>query len=394
MQIKKYLASTLQEAVDEMRGELGNEAIILSTRILPSSSKIADGKQFEVIAVIDEHLTDEKEEKEPEKKKHTDQPEDIDNELTRLREKIFKTYHPEDTHEDQAAIMDDIADDDFVSPAAEMTAEPRFSAPANNTKSALGDLKDELLDKDIKPALVNRIIEQVSKQMPFIKTAGIDQPVISAISSLLNTASFGVKKRKQGKIVALVGPTGVGKTTCIAKLAVISKILHRLDVGLITLDTYRLGAIDQLKVFSQISDIDFHVAYDSKDLPKWIQKFKKKDIIFLDTAGRSQNNMKLLGETKQALNKVAVDELFLVLSSTSTTSHIFDVAKKFSVLNYSGFIFTKIDEAASYGSILNLSAKYPSVPVKFLTNGQVIPDDIIAAETDFIANMIFTGRVI
>jgi flagellar biosynthesis protein FlhF len=134
------------------------------------------------------------------------------------------------------------------------------------------------------------------------------------------------------------------------------------------------------------------VAYEPQEIPGLIAEFRKKDIVFIDTAGRSQNNAGLLKETSRFLSSTKVDEVYLVLSTTSTTKNILDVAQKFRVLNYNGVVFTKLDEAVSFGNILNVTANF-NVPIKYLTNGQIIPDDIIAADPQFIANMIYTGKI-
>lgn len=383
MNVKKYLAPSLQEAVDQMKTELGEEAIIISTRILNTETKLGSKKIFEVLATTESEQseksftsvpeTTKSEEKSPKKEKiERKDDEAIESELSRLRERISRVYQKE-------------------TPSQKKTEdEPEEKTEVSNKD--FEELKEQLLDKDIQLSIVNKIIDQVSRQSPFIQAPDLDQHIMSTIASMIQTAPFGVNKRRQGKVIALVGPTGVGKTTCIAKLAVISKILHKLDVGLITIDTYRLGALDQLKVFSQISNIEFFVAYEPNDIPKLMNKMKKKDIIFLDTAGRSQNNQKLLNDMKTFLSTLDISEVLLVLSATSTTQHMVDVANKFRVMDYSGFIVTKLDEAASYGNILNVLTKFPSKPIKFLTNGQVIPDDIIAADSDFIANIVYSGK--
>ena len=123
-----------------------------------------------------------------------------------------------------------------------------------------------------------------------------------------------------------------------------------------------------------------------------MKKFKNKDIVFIDTVGRSQNNTKLLNSINDFLEKVKVDETYLVLNSTSDYKVMMDVAKKFKVLNYDALVFSKLDEAISFGNILNLVNEI-KIPIKYLTNGQVIPDDIIAADSEFIANMVYTGKI-
>ena len=257
-------------------------------------------------------------------------------------------------------------------------------------KFVLENFRNSLIEKDIMPSLVNTILEQTAKAAEFLKPSDVESAIKSTMGSMIPTAGFELKKRKSGKVVALVGPTGVGKTTCIAKIAVISKLLHKLDIGLISLDTYRLGAIDQLKTFAEISGIDFLVAYDEKDLPAMVQKFRKKDIIFLDTAGRSQNNKKLIEETSRTLDSVKVDEILLALSATASTNNLLDIVKKFSVFKFSGVIFTKLDESVAFGNLFNVIVK-SKIPVRYITNGQIIPDDIVAAEPEHLANMIYTG---
>lgn len=370
MQIKKYLAPSLKEALEQLKKELGEEAVVLSTRVVNSEDGHGGKKQYEVIAGIETKATDKAERPKLVDRIIGDDDGHSEKELKKLQEKVFPALH----HEKKQTVHE---------------PEKRKTNPITPLK--LKKIKEDLLIKEVFPSLANKIIDQLSSQAEFVGNGNFENHIISSIASLIHTSDFEIKRKKSPKIVALVGPTGVGKTTCIAKLAVISKIFHKLDIGIISLDTFRLGAIDQLKIFSEISNVDFLVGYEATDVPKLVNKFKKKDLIFIDTAGRSQNNAASLKEIKKSLSLVHVDELFLVLSSTNSTRNLLDVIKKFHDFSFTGLIFTKLDEAAVYGNILNVTGKV-DIPIKFLTNGQVIPDDIIAADPQYIAKIIHNGN--
>lgn len=366
MQIKKFRAKTLKEAIAEMKLDFGDEAIVLSTKVIENFTDGVEQKLFEITAGIDE----EESVAVVEQNRESAKVQDFQSEMKKLTEKIYGVSSA------------DHSKGKVQQPKVHKTISP----------NGFEDIKNELLDKDIKPEIIDTVIEKISQYAPFVDEANKEDYLLSTIGSLIPTSDFELNKQSKPKIISLVGPTGVGKTTCIAKLAVISKILHNLDIGLISIDTYRLGALDQLKIFSEISDIDFLVAYEPKDIPKFMKKFKNKDIVFIDTVGRSQNNEKLLNLINDYLTKVKVDETYLVLNSTSDYKVMLDVAKKFQVLNYDALIFSKLDEAISFGNLLNLVNEI-NIPIKYLTNGQVIPDDIIAADSEFIANMVYTGKI-
>ncbi|MGE5499648.1 MAG: flagellar biosynthesis protein FlhF [Syntrophothermus sp.] len=379
MQIKKYIALTLKEATAQMKKELGNDAIVLSTRIIDDDPKYGGKRVFELTAGVEDdydhsaHVKSKAKQAQPDKK--------YNEELKDLSEKVFSGKRETRTKAPTVGTLP-------MTPPA-----PEKKVPIKSSlETELREIADTLLQRDIQRRIVETIINQLRKYSDFVTSSNIDSYVTSTISSMIPTTAFEVQKKQKTKVIALVGPTGVGKTTCIAKLAVISKILHNLNIGLISLDTFRLGAIDQLKIFSEISNIELRVAYDPNEVPSLLNSFKKKDIVFVDTAGRSQNNTELLKDTRKFLANLKADEIYLVLSATSTTKHLLDVAEKFKVLNYNGVVFTKLDEAVSFGNILNLCVNH-NIPVTYLTNGQVIPDDIIAADSEFIANMIYTGKI-
>ncbi|MFA7227830.1 MAG: AAA family ATPase, partial [Melioribacteraceae bacterium] len=253
------------------------------------------------------------------------------------------------------------------------------------------EIVETLQMHEVQKNIISMLVTHLSNSSGFVDEAGLENYLLSSMASMIPTTNFKVSKKKTHKI-ALVGPTGVGKTTCIAKLAVISKIIHKLNVGLISIDTYRLGAIDQLRIFSEISDIEMAVAYEPEEIPELIKKFKNKDLIFIDTVGRSQKSKKSLESIEKHLQAAQVDETVLVVSATSSTRTLNDVAEKFKNTKYSSVIFSKVDEAVSYGGIMNLAVNH-NIPVMFLTNGQVIPDDIVSVNPAFLANLVYTGKL-
>ncbi len=378
MKIKKFYGFTLKDATKRMKEELGSESVILSTRVVKNEEKFGDRTVFEVTAGMEEEELEEKEKKLPNEikeptstsiKSKVDKKENVQQELEQLTAKIYK----------QKQIL-----------SYEKKEEPRYPKISDNYPK-IKEIENLLTLRDVDPEIIETIISEMKKNKGFLGT-DYENQLFTTISSLIPVAEFTVQKGKEKKIISFVGPTGVGKTTCIAKLALISKIIHKLDIGLITMDTYRLGALDQLKIFSEISNIELEIAYEPKDIVSAVRKFKTKDLIFIDTVGRSQNNLELLKDIKQFVSSVKVDETFLVLNSTSSLKNMLDIAEKFEIFNYNGLIFTKLDESVSFGNLLNLSSKI-EIPIKFLTNGQTIPDDIIAADSDFVANLVISGKL-
>jgi len=360
MQIKKYTGSSLKEASDKMKLELGDEAILLSSRLLEN---LPGRKLFEITAGIEDSY-----DKENIKKRNTPELYVNKNIKKELAEKLSMAKKHSIKHDDK---------------------ESEVMPPSTNNLKKLIEL---LFDHELNKKIVTTVINELKKYKEFLHPSNIDNYVLSSLSSLVPTHKFSFTHGKKPLVVALIGPTGVGKTTCIAKLAAISKIIHNLDVGLISTDTYRLGAIDQLKIFSEISNIDMLVAYEPDDMPKAYESFRKKNIIFVDTAGRSQKNSDQLAKTGEFLKAINVDESFLVMSATSGTRTLNDIVERFKPLNPKAAIFTKLDEAAAFGNIINIASGY-NLPVVYLSNGQVIPDDIISANADFIANITYKGRL-
>jgi flagellar biosynthesis protein FlhF len=403
MQIKKYLAPTLKEATVQMKEELGSEAIILGSRLVEENTKIGRKKMFEITVGFDEAVQDEIEETGEEY--DSNKGNSFSDEIAALSEKVYpaagnyKKQTPDESinykYQNLSSLMSRTAKEpEFPEGKNNIFTSEKNNNSRNNlsVEEELKDISDLLSHREISKPIISIILNQLEQYRKFLHSSNIDNYVLSGIASMIPTHNFELQKNNNPKVVAVVGPTGVGKTTCIAKLAVIAKILHNLNVGLISIDTYRLGAIDQLRIFSEISNIDMLIAYEPEEMQGLLSSFKDKDIIFIDTAGRSQRNSEHLTKTKSYLEPIKVDETFLALSSTNSTKNLFDTAEKFKLFNYNSFIFTKIDEGVTFGNLLNTLTTF-NVPVTFLSNGQVIPDDIISADSGFLANLIYTGKL-
>ena len=378
MKIKKFIAPTLKEATEKMKAGLGQNAVILSTRIIEEERGNTVVKLFELTSGFEESSVTPKSKITLEEQPTAPANNNFAAELNLLQQ----------LEKDKIKAKIDSKKKETL--ARNVT----LKAQANKGKQIVNDLKEVisvLMHREIQKPYIKVIMDQLKKSKDLLTPSNLDNYVVECLSSMIPTTDFELTKSRKAKIVALVGPTGVGKTTSIAKLAAISKILHNLDVGIISIDTYRLGAIDQLRIFSEISNIDMLVAYEPNDLPELVAKLKHKDLIFIDTVGRSQKNAGELKNIKTFLDKVKVDHKFLVLNSTSSTKSLLDAAERFRVLDYSSFMFTKVDEAVAHGNLLNVSMKYEK-PIIFLTNGQVIPDDIFSADSEQLARMIYTGR--
>jgi flagellar biosynthesis protein FlhF len=384
MHIKKYRASSLKEAAELMKSELGSEALILGTKVVADENDNRL-KLYEITAGADKFEIAE-ETKAKVIKQNLSQSNSFADEMKNMTARIYQ----QNQSQKQKIVETYGVEPKFETNKISVEAKKTEVKPLEDNR--MKEIIKNLSEKEVQKSVVLSIMEQLKKYKNFLSKDNLDNYVQTCLGSLIQTKTLDLNVKKQNKVIALVGPTGVGKTTTIAKLALIAKIIHKLDVGLISIDTYRLGAIDQLKSFADVSHTDFLVAYQPEEMPVLMKKFAKKDIIFIDTVGRNHKNDLQLKSNLDFLSSVKIDETFLVLSATSSTRNLIEIAKKFRMFNYSAFIMSKIDEAVVHGNIINLSTKTGS-PIAFLTNGQTIPDDIISADKDYIANLIYTGQL-
>ncbi len=191
-------------------------------------------------------------------------------------------------------------------------------------------------------------------------------------------------------VVAFVGPTGVGKTTTIAKLAANMKLRENRRVGLVTIDSYRIAAVEQLKTYAQILKVPIASILTPDEMRSAIAKMSDCDLILIDTAGRSQRDASRLVELGKFLEAAQPDQVHLVLATTTGEPTIREAIERFSKLGARRLIFTKVDEAVGFGVILNV-LKQADVRLSYLTTGQAVPDDIEIGSASRVAQMIVGG---
>lgn len=197
---------------------------------------------------------------------------------------------------------------------------------------------------------------------------------------------------KKRKIVAFVGPTGVGKTTTIAKLAAIQSIKMRKTVALITLDNCRIAAIEHLKAYARVIGIPMEVASNIKELKTSVKKLRNRHLILIDTPGMSQKNDNQINELKDMLEEISPIQTHLLMSATTNDSNLMDIWEKFKVIPIAGLIFTKLDETTTFGNIVNQLCR-SKIPISYFTNGQEVPEDIEIATLEKLVDLMMGGAV-
>lgn len=189
------------------------------------------------------------------------------------------------------------------------------------------------------------------------------------------------------RIVYIAGPTGVGKTTTIAKLAAEQLFKQGRKVGLITSDTYRISAVEQLRTYASILNIPLEVVQSPGDLQRALFRLESCDLVLMDTAGRNYRNEMLVAELQSLLAKELKSETFLVLSLTSKSRDMKTIAEHFGRYQLDKVIFTKLDETGSYGPLFNVLNDFPLM-LSYITNGQNVPDDLLMATKEQLSGML------
>lgn len=248
------------------------------------------------------------------------------------------------------------------------------------------DLIDAEVDETIAHDLVSRLKEHATPEQ--LKDTQASQSLLAAlIEAQLECASPIRPLPGQRKVVALVGPTGVGKTTTIAKLAANFRLRDNIKMGLITVDTYRIAAVEQLRTYAEIIDLPMKVVSTPREMQMALDEMVGLDLVLIDTAGRSPSDDLKIQELESLFRDIAIDEIALVMSMTSSVRTLEAIAERFKVARPTSMILTKLDEAPVMGSLLTLSQKV-KLPIQYLTTGQDVPDDIEPANAARISRLV------
>lgn len=348
MNIKRYRAKSAKEGIALVREELGPHAVILSTKGV-KNEKGED--EIELLAAIDADIKRDK------GTGKTPGVPNVEDELREVKAGIHKLINWFDIHNFSPLYNRLVSAG--VSQTNAFTITKEIESKAENTH--------------------NLCAGSGENYSLFLK---------NELSSFIPSAPIHLKSKPV--VVALVGPTGTGKTTTIAKLASNFTVFDKLKTALITIDTYRIAAVEQLKTYAEILDIPIEVVIEPQDFPESIAHHADADVIFVDTAGRSQRNEEYITELCSFFKMVRPDEIHLVVSMTTKTSDLFDIIENFQRVNPDKLIFTKLDETSTFGAMLDAVLKM-RIPISYLTNGQNVPSDIERADSMKIAEYILAG---
>jgi len=390
----------MPEAMKQIRAELGNDAVILNSKIVTTGGFLGLFKKenIEVIAAIDEVV-------QAERKMQFEQPRVkikpivkpiptiVDREEVPLPNRNVEPSIPKPLPKQTTSEGDKKHDEDMLAEIAglkkmlQTITEHQPDLPLPEPIQKCGQrLLDQEVPKDIRDELVSSLLQKWYANGSGANEREVKKWLRQELYDRLSTLSFG-RITFTKKYINLVGPTGVGKTTTLAKIAAECALKYKKRVALITTDTYRIAAIDQLKTYAKILNVPLEVCYSLEDYKQACEAFKDYDIILTDTAGRNFRNQQYVEDLKKVVDFEHDMETFLVLALTAKQKDMMDIYEQFSLIKINKFIFTKADETSTYGAMLHM-LKTSHIGVAYITNGQNVPDDMISANREQVTNLI------
>lgn len=395
MRIKRFVGDSVSEAMGKVKRELGADAVILQTRNFREGGFLGlFGKvKVEITAAIEEQPVTKKVPLPPTNAHMLNQ-----NRMQKQGEYGVETAG----HAVATASLERLSNPRQTGPLeAELQTMRRMLEKMNQQMEGMDGEQgiwpvplqkwaDRLKDRGVSPKLVKKLLRTIQQKVREEDWTEDDRVIAclkSEIQGLCSPTSAIQPGVGKPRVVALIGPTGVGKTTTIGKLAAGFSIVDKRRVALITADTYRVAAVEQLKTFGEIIGVPVDVVMTPSELENAIVRHGDKELIFIDTAGRSPHHDLHMSELRAFIEKVHPDFTFLVMSATTHSADQVKIFNRFEPFT-THLVFTKLDETVNGGALLNLISR-TNLPIAYITHGQNVPDDIEAATPEALTRYIF-----
>jgi len=397
MKVKTYRAPTIKQALEEIKKDLGPDAFILGRKeVQPKKLLGVFGKKyFEVTAAVDYSQSQMQAALAPgiEQASANDKVELSSLGKGRASPTKSKSSQPKArstairraSKSGGQCLLDEIRSVKSLIQSLPFSFASAGSTASSKALSFSHPIYEEvysgLVAQGIRPQLAYELVDTVrasEKSSTAPRKMIITCQVLSGLSSRIRVAADIIASRPKSRaaIMAFLGPTGVGKTTTLAKLAAQAVLGNRLRVGLITMDTYRIAAVEQLKTYAEIIGVPTRVVENLREMDAEIKGFNDRDLILIDTAGRSQREIQDQQDIARFMAESTFIQKALVISATTKQADLADAIEKYKVFNYNCLILTKLDETQEYGPLIDELVRTSS-PVAYLTTGQNVPKDIV-----------------
>ncbi|PKG24922.1 flagellar biosynthesis protein FlhF [Niallia nealsonii] len=382
MKIKKFIATSMPEAMKQVREQLGSEAVILHSKVIYTGGFLGVFKKrnIEVLAAIDPETKQEKIQKKTDKINSLPHSHFVAKSNDSKENRVHSSVEKPDQVLKQLNELSRV-----VKEISEKNAANHLHIPSVVLEE-INVLEKQEIDKEIRETILANVMEKWYAEGGNKTAAEVKIWIRDMLLEKLSPYSFGDITYSK-KYVNVIGPTGVGKTTTLAKMAAELILKHQKKIGFITTDTYRIAAIEQLKTYANILNVPLEVCYNLEDFENATKKLAMCDIILIDTAGRNFRNQKYVEDLQKVVDYKREMETLLVLSLTAKQRDMEVIYQQFSTIRIDHFIFTKIDETSAIGSMLNLIMKYKK-GVAYITTGQSVPEDMLVAAPHEIVNRI------
>ncbi|CRZ34545.1 flagellar biosynthesis protein FlhF [Herbinix hemicellulosilytica] len=392
MIIKKFQANTEKEAIMLAKEELGKDAVVMNIKTISPKGiyRLFKKPLVEITAAVDENLIY-KNDRHPAKKRNF--PDIIyDDEQDKSEpenEAVLKTSAIEEKLNNLQSLLEK-----QIVAKEELEKENGKSKPFNKNFACIQLIYNQLVINEVDEKYANQIINEI--EGIFKKDASMDNilsGVYQKIVLKLGQPKVITPTQNTPKYVFFIGPTGVGKTTTIAKIASRFKLDEKAKIAFITADTYRIAAVEQLRTYANILGVPLKVVYNEEDIKESRKEFSDYDLIFVDTAGRSHRNKEHRDDLVKLIEAVPKEEreIYLVLSATTKYKDLKAITEVYSEITDYSLIFTKLDETNYVGNILNIRM-LTNMPLSYATFGQDVPDDIERIDPQDIAKRLLRGQ--